>query len=55
MKQYNEIEVLEMLEKEIDSSVLSSSEENLMAMSNGMAFCQQFRNIVKGGKYYEKI
>lgn len=39
MKQYNEIEVLEMLEKEIDSSVLSSSEENLMAMSNGMSFC----------------
>mgnify|MGYP000215397792 FL=1 len=39
MKKYNEIEILEMLEKEIDSSVLSSSEENLMAMSNGMSFC----------------
>ena len=38
MKKYNEIEILEMLEKEIDSSVLSSSEEKLMAMTNGMSF-----------------
>lgn len=39
MKKYDENEVLAMLEKEIDLSVLSSSEENLMAMSNGAGFC----------------
>lgn len=39
MSSFNEEKILEMLEKEIDTSVLSSSEENLMAMSNGMGFC----------------